>query len=78
MSRTMLRTLSTTASTLLLLVLTALPALAASGTKPDPDENPFLIGSLEQLIPTAIVGFVVALIAWSLLPSRSAAEDEHH
>ena len=78
-SRTaLLRTLSTAATSLVLLVLTALPALAAAGTKPDADEQ-YLIGSLEQLVPTAVVGVVVAVIAWVLLPSRKdVAEDDHH
>ena len=76
----LLRTLSTTATALVLLVLTALPALAASGTKTDPDANPFLVGSLDQLVPAAIVGVIVAVLAWTLLPSRgeAAAEDDHH
>lgn len=79
MPRTLFRTLSTAATSLVLLVLTALPAFAASGTKPDPDKNPFLVGSMEQLITTAIVGIVVAVIAWILLPSKGAAtEDDHH
>ena len=76
----LLRTLSTLAASVVLLVLTALPALAAAGTKPDPDADPYLIGGLAELLPTAIVGVVVAVIAWTLLPSRKdvAAEDEHH
>lgn len=79
MSRTLFRTLSTAATSLVLLVMTALPALAASGTKPDPDKDPFLIGSMDQLVTTAVVGIVVAVIAWILLPSRdAAAEDDHH
>ena len=78
--RTALRTLTTTATTLVLMVMTALPALAASaGTKPDAETNPYLIGTLEQLGTTAIVGIVVAIIAFAMLPKKSTvAEDEHH
>lgn len=73
------RTLTTAATALVLLVATALPALAASGTKPDADANPYLIGSLGQLVTVFIVGVVVSIIAWVLMPSREAAvEDEHH
>ena len=74
------RILTTTATTLVLLVLGALPAFAAAaGTAPDPAEDPYLIGSLEQLVTTAIVGIVVAVIAWALLPPKPAgAEDDHH
>lgn len=80
MPRSLLRTLTTTATSLVLLVLTALPALAASaGTKPDPEAHPYVIGSLEQLGTTAIVGIVVAIIAFAMLPKKSTvAEDEHH
>ena len=79
MSRSLFRTLSTAATTMVLLVLTALPALAAAATKPDPDKNPFLVASMDQLVTTAIVGVVVAVIAWILLPSKGAAtEDDHH
>lgn len=79
MSRSLFRMLSTAATSLVLLVLTALPAFAASGTKPDPEKNPFLVGSMDQLVTTAIVGLVVAVIAWILLPSAgAAAEDDHH
>ena len=76
----MLRTLTTTATSLVLLVLTALPALAAAaGTKPDPEANPYVTGSLEELGTTAIVGIVVAIIAFAMLPKKGAAtEDDHH
>lgn len=75
----MLRTLVTIATTVVLLVMTALPALAASaGTKPTAEADPYLIGSLEQLGTTSIVGFVVAIIAWVMLPAtRETAPDEH-
>ena len=74
------RILSTVATSMVLLAVTALPALAASGTKPDAETNPYLVGSLGQLLTAFIVGVVVAIIAWVLMPSRSAAgvEDEHH
>ena len=72
------RTLSTTTTVLVLLVLTALPALAASGTKPDPDADPYLVGSLQELVTAAVVGIVVALIAWTLLPKAAATQDDHH
>lgn len=76
----MFRTLTTAASSLVLLALTALPAMAASGTQPDAEADPYLVGSLGELLTTAIVGVVVAIIAWWLLPSTgaAAAEDEHH
>lgn len=73
------RTLTTTTTTLVLLVLGALPAFAAAGTKPDAAKDPYLIGSLDQLVTTAVVGVVVAAIAWALLPPRPAdAADDHH
>ena len=80
MPRPLLRTLTTAATTVLLLVMTALPALAASGTKPDPEKNPYLVGSLGELLTVFIVGVVVSIIAWVLMPSKGAAavEDEHH
>ena len=76
----LLRTLSTVATSLVLLALTALPAFAAAGTRPDPAANPYLVGSLGQLLTAFVVGVVVAIIAWVLMPSRGAAavEDEHH
>lgn len=79
MSRSLFRTFSTAATTLVLLVLTALPAFAASGTKPDPSKDPYLVGSMDQLVTTAIVAVVVAVIAWILLPSNkgAAAHDDH-
>lgn len=80
MPRALLRTLVTTATSVVLLVMTALPALAASaGTKPSADADPYLIGSLEQLGTAAIVGFVIAIIVWVMMPEeRRTAEDEHH
>lgn len=80
MPRTMLRAFVTTAITVVVLAMTALPAFAASaGTKPTADADPYLIGSLEQLGTTAIVGIVVAIIIWVMMPARSeTAEDEHH
>lgn len=70
----------TTATAVVVLVMTALPALAASaGTKPTAEADPYLIGSLEQLGTTAIVGIVVATIVWVMMPARSeTADDEHH
>lgn len=74
------RTLTTAATAVVLLVATALPAMAAAGTKPDPDENPWLVGSLGELLTTFVVGVVVAVIAWALMPSKgeAAVEDDHH
>lgn len=78
MPRTLLRTLTAVATSLAFLVLTALPALAAAGTKPDPDKNPYLIGSMEELVPTAIVGAVLAVIVVLIAPKRGEAQDDHH
>ncbi len=78
--RALLRALVTTATSVLLLVMTALPALAASaGTKPTADGNPYLIGSLEQLGTASIVGLVIAIIVWVMMePEAETADDEHH
>lgn len=78
--RALLRTLTTVAISVALLAMTALPALAASGTKPDPTKDEFLVGSLDQLVTTAIVGVAVAVVAWVLMPAKgeAATEDDHH
>jgi hypothetical protein len=78
--RTLARTLTTLTSSMLLLVLTALPALAAAGTKPDPDTYPYLIGSMGQLITTAIVGIAVGIVGYAQLPKAAPEDtaDDHH
>lgn len=79
-SPALLRILATGTTTVVLLVMTALPALAASGTKTDPASNPYLIGSIGELLTTFIVGVVVSIIAWVLMPASDAAgvEEDHH
>lgn len=74
----MLRLLTAATTSVALLVLTALPALAAAGTKPTPGKNDFLIGSMEQLVPTAIVGIVLAILAFVLMPADDTVEEDHH
>lgn len=78
--RALLRALVTMTTAALLVVMTALPALAASaGTKPTQDTNPYLIGSLKELGTASIVGVVVAIIVWVMMPARTeTADDEHH
>lgn len=76
--RTLARTFTTLTSSLLLLVMTALPALAAGGTKPDPDKYPYMVGSMDQLVTTAIVGIAIGLFAFALLPKAEKTADDHH
>lgn len=79
MSRTLARTALTLTFSLLLLAMTALPALAAAaGTKPDPDENPFLVGSIDQLIATAIAGAVIGAYAFATRAPGPEEDDGHH
>lgn len=78
MPRTLARLTMTLVSTSLLLMATALPALAAAGTKPDPDENPWLVGSLEQLTATAIVGVLVGFLVMALRAPGPDETDEGH
>lgn len=79
MPRSLLRLLTTAATSLLLLALTAFPALAAAGTKPTAEDGPYVVGSLEQLITTTIVGILIGVIAYTMLPRKdAAAEDDHH
>lgn len=79
MSRSHARLALTLTTTLLLVAMTALPALAASaGTKPDPDENQYLIGSLRELGVAAVLGAVIAVVAMALRPSGPAETDDHH
>lgn len=76
----LLRALLSMTTAALLVVMTALPALAASaGTKPTQDDNPYLIGSLEQLGTAAVVGIALTVLVWVMLPAQAeTADDEHH
>lgn len=74
----MLRLLTAATTSVAMLVLTALPALAAAGTKPTPGKNDFLIGSMPQLVPTAVVGIVIAILAFTLMPGNDKVEEDHH
>ena len=77
--RALLRALVTMTTAALLVVMTALPALASAGTRPTQEDNPYLIGSLQELGTAAIVGIVVAIIVWVLMPAAAeTADDEHH
>ncbi len=79
MSRTLARTALTLTSSLLLLAMTALPALAAdAATKPDAGENPFLIGSIDQLAATAVAAVALGVFAFMIRPEGPAESDEHH
>ena len=79
MSRTHARTALTLTTTVLLLAMTALPALAAEAvTKPTPEENPYLIGSLGELGTTTVVGILVGALAFALRSKGPVEADDHH
>ena len=78
MSRTIARTALTLTTSLLLLALAALPALAAEGTKPDPDVNPYLVGSLAELGTASLVGIAIGVMAFVMRPAGPATSDDHH
>lgn len=78
MSRPLARLLAV-ASSALMLLLTAVPAMAASGTTPTAGKHDGVIGSLGGLAMTAVVGIVVGIICYALLPAGPAPEhDDHH
>ena len=68
------------ATTMALLAASALPALAAdAATKPSPDTNPFLIGSLAELAIAAVCGAIIGVVAIALRPAGPAEDhDDHH
>lgn len=76
MPRTFARLATTLASSLMLLALTALPALAAAGTKPDPVADPYLIGSLGELGLAAAVGIGIGILGYILLGKAPKADDD--
>lgn len=78
--RALLRALVTMTTAALLVMVTALPALAASAaTKPTEDANPYLIGSLPELATASAVGIALAVLVWIMLPAQAeTADDEHH
>ncbi len=78
MPRTFARLATTLASSLMLLALTALPALAAAGTKPDPVKDEYLIGSLGELGLAAAVGVGIGILAFLLLGKGPKVEDDSH
>lgn len=78
MSRTHARLALTLTTTTLLVAMTALPALAADGgTKPDPDANPFLIGTVGELIVAAVLGAIIGTAAMLMRPSGPAESEDH-
>lgn len=79
MLRSTARTALTLSTSLLLLALTALPALASeAATKPTPGEDDFLIGSMPQLWTAMIVGLVLGAIVFAVRPKGPSDDDDHH
>lgn len=67
------------ATTMVLLAASALPALAAdAATKPTPDGNPYLIGSLGELVLAAVFGAIIGVAVMALRPTGPAEDDDGH
>jgi hypothetical protein len=77
-SRTLARTALTMTFSLLLLAMTALPALAAAATRPDPDANPLLVGSIDQLIAAAVAGAAIGAYAFATRPAGPPEDEDQH
>ncbi len=78
MPRNFARLSTTLVTSLLLLAMSALPALAAAGTKPDPDQDPYLIGSLGELGLAAAVGVGIGILGYLLLGKAPASDNDKH
>ncbi len=78
MPRTVARLALTLTTSLVVLAVMALPALAAdAATKPTPGENDYLIGSLPELATAAIFGLVLGTFAYIDRPKSAIIDDDH-